>query len=176
MEAATGRAWEDLITAEVFEPLGMDSCGFGAPGQGADSDQPWGHSEANEPVPPGPFADNHPALGPAGTVHCTMADWVKFLQEMMLAAAGQSDWLGEATANTIFAPVPPDYALGWGVYTRDDVVAYTHDGSNTMWYASAWLIPERDLGWVVVSNASIGPGGLGTLMVTREIDSKYLGG
>ena len=174
MEIATGEAWEDLISAEVFEPLGMGTCGFGTPDQGGDGDQPWGHDQGNQPVPPGPMADNPPVLGPAGTVHCSMADWVLFLQEMMRALDGKSDWLSAETAETIFAPVSDGYALGWGLYTEDGLLAYTHDGSNTMWYASVWLVPEMDLGWVVVSNASMGPGGIATLAVTRAIEASYV--
>lgn len=68
-----------------------------------------------------------------------------------------------------------DYALGWGIYTEGDLVVYTHDGSNTMWYASVGLVPESDLGFVIVSNASIGPGSLATLLVTRDIQSMCLG-
>lgn len=175
MEAATAQPWEELIAAEVFQPLGMSSCGFGAPGQDDDGDEPWGHSQTNEPIPPGPMADNHPVLGPAGTVHCTMTDWVKFLQEMMLALDGESDWLSQESAETIFSPVSEGYALGWGIHTEGDLVMYTHDGSNTMWYASVGLVPGSDLGFVVVSNASMGPGGLATLTVTRDIQSMYLG-
>lgn len=175
-EAATGIAWEDLMVAEVFQPLGMTSCGFGAPGVDAPEEQPWGHISATEAVPPGPAADNHPILGPAGTVHCSMRDWVRFLQEMMRAGRGESDWLSQETAETIFTPVSDDYALGWGIYRRGDLVAYTHDGSNTMWYASAWLVPSLDLGWVVVTNAAMDPGSLAALQVTKDIDVKYIGG
>ena len=32
LEAVTGTGWEALLTDRVFEPLGMASCGFGAPG------------------------------------------------------------------------------------------------------------------------------------------------
>ena len=32
-EARTGVAWEELVRMLVFEPLGMSSAGFGAPGQ-----------------------------------------------------------------------------------------------------------------------------------------------
>ncbi len=174
MEEATGRVWEELITDEVFAPLGMSSCGFGAPGLGDDGDQPWGHDGANSPVEPGPFADNHPILGPAGTVHCTMDHWVLFLQEMMLALVGESSFLDQATAETIFAPVNEGYALGWGIFEQDGITAYTHDGSNTMWYASAWLVPEEDLGWVIVSNASIGPGGVAAQLVAEEIGDSYV--
>ena len=63
----------------IFRALGMTSAGFGAPGGPGSTDQPWGHAENTlRPVPPGPNADNVPVIGPAGTLHCTLADWGKF--------------------------------------------------------------------------------------------------
>ncbi len=77
IERATNRPWEDLMRDEVFAPLEMSSCGFGAPATVDTTDAPWGHvttNGENSPVPPGPGADNPAALGPAGTVHCTLRD------------------------------------------------------------------------------------------------------
>src|SRR5262249_33143969 len=60
-ENATGQAWEDLIQQRVFDPIGLQSGGFGAPGSPDVVDQPWGHSGPNyDPVTPGRFADNPP--------------------------------------------------------------------------------------------------------------------
>ncbi|MEO0326066.1 MAG: serine hydrolase domain-containing protein [Myxococcota bacterium] len=78
LEQATGESWEALMEARLFTPLGMASCGFGPAATVGRVDAPWGH-RAGEPVPPGPAADNPPALGPAGTVHCSLADWAKFI-------------------------------------------------------------------------------------------------
>ena len=67
----------------LFNPLDMASCGFGAPATVDTTDAPWGHRTAaseHTPGPPGPAADNPPALGPAGTVHCTLRDWARFAQ------------------------------------------------------------------------------------------------
>src|SRR6185436_18293330 len=55
-ERAAGKPWEDLMRELVFEPLGMKSAGFGAPGTAKAIDQPRGHSADGKPLEPGPSA------------------------------------------------------------------------------------------------------------------------
>ena len=62
IEMLTGAPWEDAIRSELFDPLQMDSAGFGAP----TGDEPWGHTADGTPVDPSGIADNPAALGPAG--------------------------------------------------------------------------------------------------------------
>jgi hypothetical protein len=47
-----------------------------------------------------------------------------------------------------------DYACGWGVTDRSWAggLALTHSGSNTLWYATAWLAPVKNLAFAVVTN------------------------
>ena len=78
LEKVTGKPWRELIKTELFDKLGMTSCGFGAPGSKAVVDQPRGHDAGGTPIEPGPAADNPPGLGPAGTVHCSLLDYGKF--------------------------------------------------------------------------------------------------
>lgn len=174
IEQASGSSWENLMTTEVFEPLGMESCGFGSPGVAGEGDQPWGHDARNNPQEPGPRADNPAVFGPAGTVHCSMTDWVTFLQEMFRALDGSSDYLTETTASTIFTPVSQEYGLGWGVVTMSDETFFTHDGSNTLWYVSVILAPEKDIGWVTVTNASFDAGGAATAVVNQTLAEQLL--
>lgn len=94
LEEATGRNWEELLTTEVFKPLGMTSCGFGAPGVEDQANEPRGHDEDDTAV----FIDNPPMLGPAGTVHCSMTDWGTFLVELLNATKGASDFLTQESA------------------------------------------------------------------------------
>ena len=83
LEQATGEAWEDLLRDRVFRPLQMVGCGFGAPGKPGEVDAPLGHAlEGGVPTPMDPgnlYADNPAALGPAGTVHCPLVDWGRFV-------------------------------------------------------------------------------------------------
>ncbi|HEU5058280.1 MAG TPA: serine hydrolase domain-containing protein [Kofleriaceae bacterium] len=160
LERTVGAGWDQLMRDELFEPLEMASCGFGAPGTAALIDQPWGHAigDGGEPVPvaPGPQADNPPSLGPAGTVHCSLEDWGAFLA-LHLAGARQepTELLTAATLARLQAPAAGgDYAAGWVVVERDWAggLALTHSGSNTMWFATTWLAPANDITYAVVTN------------------------
>ncbi len=162
LERATGRSWEELLRAEVFAPLAMRSCGFGAPAMVGTTDAPWGHrarSDASVPVAPGPQADNPPALGPAGTVHCPLSDWGRFAQLHLRGARGvATNYLRPETfARMHNPPAGGSYALGWGVAPRSwagDLPALTHQGSNTMFLCSAWIAPSRRRVLLVATNAA----------------------
>jgi D-alanyl-D-alanine carboxypeptidase len=162
IERATGQPWEDLLRAEVFTPLHMASCGFGAPATVETTDAPWGHRTAgttHTAVAPGPAADNPPALGPAGTVHCALRDWARFAQMHLRGATGVATPYLRAESFTRMhtAPGGGDYALGWGVAARPwagDRPALTHQGSNTMFLCSVWVVPSRGRVLLVATNAA----------------------
>lgn len=155
LEVAAGREWEVLMRRELFEPLGMKSAGFGAPGSAASIDQPRGHS--TEPVAPGPSADNPPAIGPAGTVHASLEDWAKFAAEHVRGARGESKYLKQDSWKRMHTPLPgQDYALGWIVAERSwgGGTVLTHSGSNTMWYCTVWLAPHVDRAFLAATNCA----------------------
>jgi CubicO group peptidase (beta-lactamase class C family) len=145
VERAAHKPWEQLIRDELFTPLGMTGCGFGPP-TGA---QPWGHRAGSQPVDPTtPEADNPPALGPAGTVHCSLADWGKFLT---LHAAQRQTLLATSTFEHLHTG--EDYMAGWALMSPGPGYSVlAHDGSNTMWFAIAILVPVAELAFAVVTN------------------------
>ncbi len=157
MEAVTGKRWEDLMREKLFAPLGMMDSGFGAPSRpGA----PWGHRDGLlgwKPVDPASrSADNAPVLGPAGTVHATLADYARFLAIHLKGARGQGGIVSADTFATLHTPPEGgDYAMGWIVTDRDWAGgrALTHGGSNTLWYATAWIAPEKNMAFFAVTNA-----------------------
>ena len=152
-EVVTCSPWETLVRDRIFEPLGMSSGGFGAPGRRARHDQPRGHRPTGEPVQPGPKADNPVAIGPANRVHCSIIDWSKFVALHLRGAQGDARLLTEATFKKLHTPVD-DYAMGWMVVSRPwaNGRALTHGGSNTYWYAVTWIAPERDFAVLVMCN------------------------
>jgi D-alanyl-D-alanine carboxypeptidase len=158
LERLSGVPWETLIMRELFGPLEMRSCGFGAPGGGRRVDVVWGHLSRGDvlvPVAPGPRADNPPALGPAGTVHCSLEDWGRFLTMHVAGARGEQTLLSPGTMKRLHTPpAGGNYAAGWLVVKRSWAGgrALTHTGSNTMWCATAWLAPARSLAIAVVTN------------------------
>jgi CubicO group peptidase (beta-lactamase class C family) len=157
MERATGKSWEELIRAELFEPLGMKSAGFGVPDVTGKTNQPWGHRRMmmTMPVTPGPKADNPPALGPAGTVHCTVGDLALFVVAHLAGESGDTLLLKKSSFTKLHTAFDGgEYALGWSVVKRDwgGGTVLTHTGSNTTFFAVIWLAPKRDFAVVAVSN------------------------
>jgi CubicO group peptidase (beta-lactamase class C family) len=172
-EAVAGRPWEELIRELLFEPLGMASAGFGAPGEPDELAAPRGHVDGNV-VEPGPGSDNPAFLGPAGTVHASLGDWIKYLQ-LHLRGVKEDMKVGSITlrrstfermrtawrapAGTSAAPTAEDaaYGYGWLLPHRDwaegDKLVLTHTGSNGMWYCCAWLDPAGGYGLIATANA-----------------------
>lgn len=153
LEKVTGKRWQDLMKTELFGKLDMKSCGFGAPGSKAVVDQPRGHDAGGTSIEPGPAADNPPGLGPAGTVHCSLADYGKFLN---LFATGEP--AGLVTPETLqhlttkAGSERMGYAGGWMVVINKRGKLLLHSGSNTMWYVTAMVAPGDHLAFVVATN------------------------
>ncbi len=156
VEHATGRTWEDLVRVAVFEPLGMAGCGFGPAATPAHPDGAWGHDVRNGAYVP-TEDDNPPLIGPAGAVHCPLADWARFAAAH--AGSGPPGWLrfgslahlhqGLALAG---APAGKDIALGWGV-ARTDPPRLTHSGSNGYNDAEIVVVPRLRAAVLVTTNA-----------------------
>lgn len=164
-ERVTGKSWEELMRALLFEPLGMTNAGFGPPGKSGAKDQPRGHTADGSALEPGPLADNPAALGPAGTVHASLADWAKYVQLHLRGFRGDVK-LGELTLtreafarlHTPYAAPGQGYGFGWVFETRPwaggDGTALWHNGSNTMWYCVTWLGPGNGFAALVTTNTA----------------------
>lgn len=148
-ERTGGDTWENLLVERVFEPLDI-ACGFGAPRGPA---VPVGHTAGGRPVfDDAPIADNPPALGPAGTVQCTMADWAVFAQSVLVGIRGEDSPVLSASAAADLFDDPYDYVAGWGRLEEGGQTIFTHDGSNTLWYARVVVAVERGEALLLASN------------------------
>lgn len=154
MERATGLPWEKLMQAMLFAPLGMEGCGFGPVVVG-----PWGHrfsGDATIPVRPGPLADNPPTMGPAGTVHCPLGSYLKFLR-LHLDALNDKPALLSAASFAKLHQAAPVQGYTYGGWERmplaDGSFELWHAGSNTFNYALAVIRPAEGKAFVAVSNS-----------------------
>lgn len=156
LEKIGGQPWEDLIRERLFQPLGMKSAGFGGTGTVGQLDQPWPHLKTGVPTQSnGPAMDNPEVMGPAGTVHCTMEDWAKFLTDQLRGGAGLPALMPKGIYEAMQTPAPnSQYGYGWIVLSRPWAggKALTHAGSNTMNFAVCWLAPGRKFGVLVCCN------------------------
>jgi len=133
----------------------MSTAGFGAPGVARALTQPRGHRRG-VPVEPGPLADNTPVIGPAGTVHLSLADWAKFAALHLAGLRGESHALRPETFTRLYTPSPgTDVAMGWGVDDWPGGIGrlVTHAGSNGSWFARIVLSPTRNLAILVAINS-----------------------
>ncbi len=150
-ERIGGAPWEELLTDRVFEPLGME-CGFGAPAGPGDplGSGPDGAGVAADD----PYSDNPAALGPAGTVHCPMADWAAFATAVLDGFRGEGSPVLGADAAADLLGGDEDYVAGWSRFDADGQTVWAHDGSNTLWYARAVLLVEEDEVLLLAANTA----------------------
>ena len=171
VERITGTAYETLMAQEVFQPLGMTTAGFGAPGTAGLLDQPVGHTSAGKAVPVGPKADLPTAGNPAGLIHMSLADWARFAA-VHLDEAGKGDYLTGASIQFMHQPLlgsPPTYGLGWLRLTNGTDTFYAHNGTNGYWYTLAVLIPGRNVAILVACNRGGKKGDQATLAVAKAV-------
>jgi len=175
-ETAAGRPYEQLMQDLLFKPLGMTTCGWGAPGTPGlkdEPDQPWGHRKDGTPVEPlpntpdGRGADNPIAITPAGRLHCSIGDWAKYIA--LHLAAGKDNphrscrLLKPETFDRLQTPPDKlsDYAYGWARPERPWAgreghrFVLTHSGSNTTWFCVAWIAPAQDFAVLVCCNSGV---------------------
>ena len=132
IEKKLNMTWEDAMRRHLFTPLKMKHASFG---ELYDGD-----------------SDNAPVLGPAGRVHCTLADWALFIADHLRGAQGKTGLLKPETYRELHSPVAgKDAALGWFCAERGwgSGRVLTHNGCNTRHYSTAWLAPKKNMAFIV---------------------------
>ncbi len=172
LERVAGKTWEELIVSRIFEPLGLASAGFGPQASFGRVDAPLGHAvrsdRALKPMLAGPNGDNPEIIGPAGTVHMSLLDFVAWAswnagEGRRGPALVPAEILRKLHAPIIQNPsmppgVPPamwrGYGLGWGTIrlpnSPESFVG--HEGSNGMNVALILTQPAHDFGLVIMTN------------------------
>lgn len=181
LETVAGQDWEQLLTEQLFVPLGMTTAGFGVPARPRFIDQPWGHQWINGvavPVEPGPSADNPPTIGPAGTMHGSVVDMAKYMAFHLAGHRSGTDLLGLESFIKLHTAVTnnANYAYGWNAVDRPWAKgkALHHNGSNLMWYSVIWMAPNVDFGVIAVCNVATGTGANPGATATDQVAAKMI--
>ena len=195
MERVTGKTWEELMVARLFDPLKLASAGFGPQSSMGRVDAPLGHAaDKNGTVKAflaGPWGDNPPIIGPAGTVHMSVLDFATWAA--WNATEGRSgpallkpETIAKLQAKVVDMPPRPDapvgtpssggYGLGWGTvslpFSPEPFVF--HGGSNNLNLAYIVLQPQHGIGIVTMTNIS-GPKANDALMAITGLLYKRFG-
>lgn len=184
--AAAGMSWDEFVARRLFEPLGMNSTttmydrGTGEPNYG------WPHVRADDRIVPRserPRADNVAAA--AGTFS-NVVDWEKWVRFLLSdGAVGGQRLVDQAVLAETFAPTSiltpayqgsfnPNallnaYGLGWVLSEYRGRTLIEHAGALPGSSAVIALIPEEDVGIVLVTNLDFGVTRAGLVDLKFEI-------
>jgi len=154
--------WERAVEKLLFRPLGMTSTVASLddlarlPNHATGYDDPEGHGHW-KPVPPP--ASVH-ALAPAGAIAASASDmtrWIRFmLGEGMLDGRRITSAAGVREAITPHMDINPSlsYGLGWALYDSNGHRVVEHNGGSSGISAVVSMMPEREMGFVILMNAS----------------------
>jgi CubicO group peptidase (beta-lactamase class C family) len=180
VDRVLGEEYEAVLRRLLFEPLGMKTAGFGPMGTAGRIAAPWQHRRQGDriiPIDPSPGNDNPPFITPAGRVHCSMADWAKYVRCVLKAARGAEGLLPcDQVRQLREPPFGGTYALGWDLAERSWAggPVLTHAGSNGMNYCVVWVAPLKNFAVLAATNRGGDGASEGLDRVCAQMIAKFL--
>jgi len=172
--------WNAVARRELLDPLGMTETSFTAEAIAAAANHAEGYRwtlDGTIAVPFHPFSPY--ATGPAGNINSTieeMARWVRF-QLGLGSFEGRRIVSVESLAYTRRPKVALDdkssYAMGWLQTRTPNGTIVWHDGGTDGFGSFLGLLPERDVGLIMLSSeGNVGlPDALGMWALDRLLDN-----
>jgi CubicO group peptidase (beta-lactamase class C family) len=165
-----GQSWEDFVTARILKPLHMDACAV----------EDTRLSDRSNIAAPHVIIDGKltkipplsiPLVAPAGAINCNITGMLKWVNtqlahgrspdgiQLFSAAQSAEMWSPQtilstgsndrlALTHTHFA----SYGLGWGLEDLDGYKRVSHNGGLPGMVTHVSLVPELNLGVVVLTN------------------------
>ncbi|WP_327132799.1 beta-lactamase family protein [Streptomyces sp. NBC_01343] len=157
VEAVRGKPWEEVLRAEVLEPLGLDrtTAHPQAPHAGGWAVHPWADVMMPEPL------EDLGLMAAAGQLWSTTRDLARFA---LFLAQGDEQVLSAATVREMRTPAaPPEpglaelgYGLGMQLSNVGGRRLAGHTGSLPGFVAGLWLSEADDVAAVVLANCTSG--------------------
>jgi CubicO group peptidase (beta-lactamase class C family) len=174
--AVTGKSWEDYIREKILLPLGMNTTNLSTAAFKSGDNYAWPHSKVDGKLQTVPFQDLDNA-GPAGAINSSVAEMAKWItlqlnhgkfpgREERLFSEAQSREMWTAQTLTpigaddsplaVLRPKFSAYALGWGIRDYHGRKLVGHSGGVSGFVTRVMLVPEENLGIVILTNAEQG--------------------
>lgn len=174
LEKASGLTWERMLEDYVNKPLGI-SAKTGWPNKIAD-DQPSGHWSRYGSLAPeskDTWVKPHPAIIPAFDINLSIGDYVRFLQQHLKGLRGEKAYLSARSFELMHFGMP-DYSFGWqNAVISSDRISY-HTGESHLFVSHVELIPEKNIGILVVGNNGESTGKGGIMNLARLLREQYM--
>lgn len=163
---AEKKSWNDLIRQRIFAPLGMANSTVSVEEMEKTKDHSFGYSYNfdTKETRKLPFRDIV-EVAPAGSINSSandMAKWIGFVLsggvvngKRLVSENGFSEWTKPQMKIT------PDgkmsYGLGWFIQDWNGLKVLQHGGNIDGFNAMVAMIPEKKLGFVMLTNVSASP-------------------
>lgn len=168
LAAAAGKSWDEVITSELFRPLGMTESNTSVDSLRGKPDVATPHSIDGATVTPIPWR-NIDNVAPAGSINSSVSDMTHWLR-MQLANGSYGGMeiisaksLAESHSPQTIIASPPDslfpsrhfslYGFGWVLQDYRGRELVWHNGGIDGMLSEMRLVPEEKLGIIILSNA-----------------------
>jgi CubicO group peptidase (beta-lactamase class C family) len=174
--AVTGKSWDDYVREQIFVPLGMASTNVSTDAFKPGDDYAFPHSKVDGKLQVVSF-QNLDNVGPAGSINSSAAEMAKWVTLQLnrgkfpdsnnrLFSERQSHemWSPQTILPTgePLGPLAPlrakfaAYGLGWGLRDYHARKLVGHTGGVSGFVSRVMLVPEENLGVVILTNAEQG--------------------
>jgi CubicO group peptidase (beta-lactamase class C family) len=190
--AVTGKSWDDYVRERILIPLGMNTTNLSNAAFKPGDNYAWPHSKVDGKLQAIDFV-NLDNAGPAGAINSSAAEMAKWVtlqlnrgkfpnSDTRLFSERQSREMWSAQTILPAGEIPgqlaplsakfADYALGWGLrdYHGRELVGHTGGVAGSV--SRVMLVPEENLGVVILTNAE--QGGAFDAILFHILDS-YMG-
>jgi len=171
--AVTGASWDDYIRQNIFTPLAMNHSTVSNKAFKSGDDYAFPHSRVDGKLQPIPLEDLD-NVGPAGSINSCAADMAKWVQlqlnhgklvdrDSRLFSEQRSKEMWAAQTILPIGNPPPSlaglkanfaaYGLGWGLRDYHGRKLIGHTGGVAGFVSRVMLVPEENLGVVILTNA-----------------------
>ena len=152
IEKVTGMDYEDYMTKNIFDPIGMSRTGNYTYNE-IILNRASGYDPANNPfgLKKRGFYNNSMKVG-SGALFSTVTDLF-----LLSKALQGTDLLNEETKNLMYTPIADyEYGLGWGIWPRFNKSKYDHDGASPGSVAYYSYYPDEKVTIIFLGNINSG--------------------
>jgi len=161
---AEGTDWDTMVTERIFKPLGMDSTTTSVTEAKKDprlaSGYLWDEDLQDYDYRPIRNIDN---IGPSGSINSNVLDMAQWLRLQLNRGEYEGrrliseENLRETWTTQIDITDTIGYGMGWMIWEWEGQPVIEHGGNVDGFSAQVAMLPESDIGFVLLTNASISP-------------------
>lgn len=186
VEKLSGKTWEAFVKEHIFQPLGMGNSNLSVIDMQKAPDYALPYQKTKQEEIKKMNFRNIDAVGPAGSINSSVEDMLKWVQlQLDPGKVGGRELIGKnevlsmhsphfivsgplaARLNT-FGVQDPNYGLGWFTYTYRGTRIVQHGGNIDGFSALVFLVPEENLGMVLLTN--LNGNSLGSILAHTSTD------